>query len=96
MLSEACRNDLSNVGWSTRVRYNDKHDMDYVHLFPNIDEPFLLDQPHVITELSVITLVHENLKYGGRIFAIGGKVEEDKEEISILEGFRRVFGKKKS
>lgn len=96
MLSEACRNDLSNVGWSTRVRYNNKHDMAYVHLFPNIDEPFLLDQPHVITELSVITLVHENPKYGWRIFAIGGKVDEYKEEISILEGFRRVFGKKKS
>ncbi|MGN0410434.1 MAG: hypothetical protein ACI4E3_08545 [Candidatus Fimousia sp.] len=78
------------------MRYNDKHDMAYVHLFPNIDEPFLLDQPHVITELSVITLVHENPKYGWRIFAIGGKVDEYKEEISILEGFRRVFGKKKS
>lgn len=96
MLNEACKNDLSKMGWSTRVRYNDKHDMAYVHLFPNVNEPFLLDQPHVITDLSVITLVHENKKYGWRIFAIGGKVENYKEEISISEWFRRVFGKKKN
>ena len=26
-----------NIGWSTRVRYNDKHDMAYVHIFQNVN-----------------------------------------------------------
>ena len=92
-LNSMCKNELSQVGWSTKVRYNDEHNMAYVHLYPNVEEPFLLEQPHVITDLTVITLVYENDTYGWRIFAIGGRVESYKENISLGEWFRRVFEK---
>ena len=41
----------------------------------------------------MITLVYENDTYGWRIFAIGGRVESYKENISLGEWFRRVFEK---
>ena len=40
-----------------------------------------------------LTLVYENDTYGWRIFAIGGKVDNYKENISLEEWFRRVFKK---
>lgn len=94
-LNNMCKNELAQVGWSTKVRYNNEHNMAYVHLYPNVEEPFLLEQPHVISDLTVITLVYENDIYGWRIFAIGGKVDNYKENISIREWLRRVLGKNK-
>lgn len=92
-LNYMCKNELSKVGWSTKVRYNEEHNMAYVHLYPNVEEPFLLEQPHVIMDLTVITLVRENDTYGWRIFAIGGKIDNYKENISLREWFRRVLDK---
>ena len=47
------------IGFSSKVRYNDKHDMAYVLLFKNIDGKFIIDQPHLSTDISAITLVKE-------------------------------------
>lgn len=80
-----CKNELSKVVWSTKVRYNEEHNMAYVHLYPNVEEPFLLEQSHVIMDLTVITLVRENDTYGWKIFAIGGKIDNYKENISLRE-----------
>ena len=92
-LNNMCKNELSKVGWSTKVRYNEEHNMAYVHLYPNVEEPFLLEQPHVIMDLTVITLVRENDTYGWRIFAIGGKMDNYKENISLREWVRRIIDK---
>lgn len=93
-LKEAYRKEWSEMGWSSRVRYNDRHDMAYVHLYPNVKEAFIFDQPHVVTGLTVITLVKDNEKYGWRIFAVGEKIDEYKEEISPTEWVKRILKKR--
>lgn len=63
-------NRMKNYGWSSKVRYNDKHNEAYVHLYPNVKEAFIFNQPHVVTGLSIITLVNKSKKYDWRIFSI--------------------------
>ena len=67
------------------VGINDKHNMAYYYLYPNVEKAFSLDQSHIISILTIITLVYENDAYGWRIFAIGGKEDNYKENISIWE-----------
>lgn len=55
-----------------------------------------MDQSHIISNLTIITLVYENDAYGWRIFAIGGKEDNYKENISIWELFKRIIVQKKS
>lgn len=84
-----CKEQLSKMGYSSKVRYNDKHDIAYVHLFPNVEDAFILDQPHVIKELIVVNFVYESDRYGWRIFSIGERLEKYKENISIGELIRQ-------
>lgn len=93
-LHKACKKDYNHLGWSSKVRYNEAHDMAYVYLHPNVDAAFILDQPHVITDLSVISLVYEK-KYGWRIISIGKKVDSYKENISLFEWIKRTFLRKR-
>lgn len=92
-LHRMCK-DIPNIGWSTKVRYNDTHDMAYVNIFRNVEGAFVIDQPHVIQDICVITLVHENDKYGWRIFQIGERAEKYKETLSVAESIKRSFSKK--
>ena len=83
-----------NIGWSTRVRYNDKHDMAYVHIFQNVKGAFTIDHSHVISQdIAVITLVNER-KYGWKIFSIGERVTQYKESLSLGESIRRLLKRK--
>jgi len=83
-----------DIGWSTRVRYNDKHDMAYVHIFQNVKGAFTIDHPHVISQdIAVITLVNER-KYGWKIFSIGERVTQYKESLSLGESIRRLLKRK--
>lgn len=78
-----------DVGWSTKVRYNDKHDMAYVQLMQNVQGVFSIDHEHVINrDICVITLVNEE-PYGWRIYKIGERADSYKETISIKEAIRR-------
>lgn len=89
-LHKMCK-DLTNLGYSSRVRFNDKHDMAYVSLFRNIEGAFIIEQPHIIQDLCIITLVFESEKYGWRIFKIGPRAETYKETLSILESIKRIL-----
>lgn len=89
-LHKMCK-DLTNLGYSSHVRFNDKHDMAYVSLFRNIEGAFIIEQPHIIQDLCIITLVYENEKYGWRIFQIGPRAETYKETISISESIKHIL-----
>ena len=81
------------MGWSTRVRYNDQHDMAYVQLMQNVQGAFSIDHPHVISQdICVISLAYEK-RYGWKIYQIGEKAEYFKETITITEAIRRVLAK---
>lgn len=40
---------IPKPGFSTRVRYNDARDTAYVRIFPNVDEAFCMNTPHVFS-----------------------------------------------
>lgn len=44
-LHEMCIKE-NNIGFSSAVSYNEKHDMAYVHLFRNVDKAFIIEQPY--------------------------------------------------
>lgn len=93
-LHQLCK-DIPNMGWSTKVRYNESHDIAYVNLFRNVEGAFIIDQPHVIQDICVITLVHENDNYGWRVFQIGGHLEQYKEILSNAESIKRLLSNKR-
>lgn len=41
---------IPNPGVSSKVRYNESKDTAYVRIFPNVDEAFLINTPHVFSE----------------------------------------------
>ena len=51
---------IKNPGVSTMVRYNDNHSEAYVRIFPNVDDVFIIDTPHILSEISEIILVNKN------------------------------------
>ena len=82
---------FDKIGLSSKVRYNDKHDMAYVLLFKNIDGEFIIDQRHLSTDISVITLVKENERYGWRIYCLGEKLDFYKETLSLFDSLKRFI-----
>ena len=83
-----------NIGYSSKVRYNDKHDMAYVHLFRNVEGAFIINQPHLIQDICVITLVHDSDELGWRIFQIGERAEYYKESLTIPQYLKRILSRK--
>lgn len=81
------------IGFSSNVKYNDKHDMAYVHLFRNVEGAFIIKQPHLIQDICVITLVHDSNELGWRIFQIGERANYYKEELTIFEFVKRSIRK---
>lgn len=41
---------IPNPGFSSKIRYNESKDTAYVRIFPNVDEAFIINTPHVFSE----------------------------------------------
>lgn len=65
--------DMPNLGFSTKVRFNEAKDTAYVRIFPKVDEAFLLSTPHILTEIQEFTLG----KWFGKwmIYSFGGHLD---------------------
>ena len=79
------------IGFSSKVRYNNKRDMAYVLVLKNVDGEFIIDQPHVSTDISVITLVKENERYGWRVYCLGQKLDHYKETLNLRDSIKRLI-----
>lgn len=88
-LHDMCTKE-KKIGFSSTVRYNDKHDMAYVHLLRNVEGAFIIEQPHLIQDVCVITLVHDSDKLGWRIFKIGERAEYYKKEFTVSECLKKI------
>ena len=42
--------NIPNPGFSSMVRYNDEKDTAYVRVYPKVDDSFIIDTPHVLSE----------------------------------------------
>lgn len=83
---------FNNLGFSSKVRYNDQHNMAYVLLFNNIEDPFIFNQPHVSNDVTTITLVKDNERYGWRIFSIGQPMDYYKEVLNLRDSVKKAAG----
>lgn len=64
---------IPNPGYSTKVRYNENKDTAYVRFFPNVNEAFHLDTPHVFSDVYEFALG----KWFGKwmIYSFGGHLD---------------------
>jgi hypothetical protein len=91
-LHKICKQE-KNLGYSSKVRYNDKHDMAYVHIYRNVEDPFIINQPHIMQNICAMTLVHDN-ELGWRIYQIGEKADSYVEILTISQFLKRVLLRK--
>ena len=82
--------EKKNIGLSSRVQYNDRHDIAYLKIFQNVENAFVVEQPHQIPDIWILNFVKKNEKYGWRIYGIGDKIADYKESGSILEWFEHI------
>ena len=83
--------EIQDIGFGSKVRYNDRHDMAYVRLIRNVKDPFIVSQPHLSNDITTITLVKDNERYGWRIYSIGDPLEHYKDTLGLGESIRKVF-----
>lgn len=68
---------ISNLGMSSKVRFNDRHDIAYVHFYENVEGCFVIDQPHIISEgIYVLSLVNHGKENGWKIYSFGSKLDD--------------------
>lgn len=82
--------EKKNIGLSSRVQYNDRHDIAYLKIFQNVENTFVVEQPHQIPDIWILNFVKKNEKYGWRIYGIGDKIADYKESGSILDWFEHI------
>lgn len=82
--------EKKNIGLSSRVQYNDRHDIAYLKIFQNVENAFVVEQPHQIPDIWILNFVKKNEKYGWRIYGIGDKIADYKESGSILDWFEHI------
>ena len=62
-------------GLSSKVRYNKEKNMAYVRIFPQVDDLFIIDTPHIITNICEICLVKINNKSEWKIYSMGAHLK---------------------
>lgn len=67
---------IPNAGLSTKVRYNERHDMAYVRIMPKVDKAFKIDSPQVIPSVHEICFYKESEELGWKIFSLGGHLDD--------------------
>ena len=65
-------NQIPNPGISSKVRYDGNRRHAYVYVFPNVDSPFIISTPHVISGIYCVTLI-KNAFGEWRIFSFSGR-----------------------
>lgn len=68
---------IPNLGMSSKVRFNDRHDIAYVHFYENVEGSFIIDQPHIIGEgIHVLNLVYNSNVKKWEVYSFGNKLDE--------------------
>lgn len=75
--SEAAANykTIPAPGMSTVIRYNDKRDVAYIHVYPRVEAGFIVNTPQLISDVYVMTLVKDEYLCEWRVFAFGGRID---------------------
>ena len=52
------------IGLSSRIKYNDEHNIAYLKICENVKNAFLVNRPHQVPDICILSFVKENEKYG--------------------------------
>ena len=63
---------LKNPGISTKVRYNEKHNMASIRIFQRVDDLFIINTPHIIDDIYELNLI-KTKKGEWKIYSMYGK-----------------------
>lgn len=66
---------INHVGLSPRVRYNKTHTMAYVKIFPNVEDFFIIETPHITNKVREICLVKDDSVSNWKVFSIGDHID---------------------
>lgn len=62
---------------SSKVRFNDRHDIAYVNFYENVEGSFMIDKPHIIGEgIHVLSLVYDSDAQKWEIYSFGAKLND--------------------
>ena len=64
--------------------------MAYVRLIRNVKDSFIVSQPHLSNDITTITLVKDNERYGWRIYSIGDPLVHYKDTLSFGESLKKI------
>lgn len=63
---------IPSPGMSSVIRYNDKHNVAYINIYPRVEEGFVIETTQIISDIYVITLVRDDKLDEWRVYAFGG------------------------
>jgi len=66
---------IPSPGISTVIRYNKQRDAAYIHVYPRVEEGFIVDSPQIISDVYMVTLVKDISLGEWRVYAFGGRVD---------------------
>ena len=77
------------MGLSTKVRFNDRHDMAYVYLMENVTDGILIQEYQIIPEITTVNFVKENDSQRWLVYSIGQKLDDYLISIEPLEEIKK-------
>ena len=66
---------IPSPGMSSVIRYNKQRDAAYIHVYPHVEEGFIVDAPQIVSDVHIITLVKDVNLGEWRVFAFGCRVD---------------------
>lgn len=75
--AQAFYNSIPNPGVSSKVRFDSQRKFACVRVFPNVNNPFIVETPHILNEIYEITLIKWRKEW--RIYSFGGCVNPNNE-----------------
>lgn len=71
---QAMYRSICSPGFSNKIRYSDDKTLAYVRIFPNVQESFMINTPHIIADVYEVSLAKDFLGRW-RVFSIGGHLD---------------------
>ena len=67
--------EIKKPGISSKVRYNEQHTMAYVRIYPNVEDAFIINSPHITKDIYEISLVKDGGMAEWKIYSLGGHLD---------------------
>ena len=80
---------FSEMGLSTKVRFNDRHDIAYVYLLENVTDSILIQEHQIVQGITVVNLVKEKSSQRWLVYSIGDKMDDYLIKIEPIKAIKK-------